>query len=897
MSGIDTSLLLGYYQSRMPQSPALQTAAGATASAKKSATANDVTPWSVLPANNTARDAQVMSTTNFLDTSKVPLSSGSTTDSKTEQDNQNLFSLYNAVNNVSYIASMANRDGMTSGQLAGLNARFQSGLTQIKNFVSKTQFNNFTLQQGTPSPSVTSSVSVPLANFTYNTRTLASNAQLSTPMSGLSTSQSFTISVKKGGTTTDVNIDLSQVSGPLTLDNVTSYINQQLSAGGFTTRFRKVLTQGQIDQPTTAFYGLQLSPGANESLTFSSAAATPSLYLAGNSGAATATADSSANQQGRLIKLSNLDDPQSSFSTTTNPVNGNTTAGATQVDSNGNVYVIGNATGDFKNQLNQGSQDVYLSKYDSAGNLLWQRLVGSAGTASGYSLALNPSGGVVIAGSTTSHLTTTAVNDGNADSFVAKYDTDGNQTWVKQIPTLATNNAASVSVDSSGNIFIGGQVSGGVIGSGQTSAGKADGYIAKLDSKGNTLAEKQIGTSGTDQVSATALTGDGGLVVASVQNGHAIVAKYANGDVTTSPVWQQDLGDLQGGSIGGIAVSGSNVYLSGTTQNAALNAGGAATTVGTASGNTDAFVFKLTDSGSTSTADRVTYVGTSGSEKAGAVTVAADGTVYMTGSTTGTFSGQVRQTASVSNMFATALNTDGTVKWTRQYGGADGTSTGAGIAIDTSGSSVLDALGLPRGKLSLNQSVDLTSQTTLRAGDSFQIQIAGASTRTATIRIEQGETLASLASKINIQMQTAGKATVNYVAGGSGLKIAVNTGITATLISGPADSDALARLGIQPGKLVNADPKAASATSTGSAVYGLGLANNLDISSKTGAGAARAQLLNVLSSIRTAYKTSNAPPAAAASVGNTTGTAPAYLTNQLANYNLALSSLGGGTLA
>jgi hypothetical protein len=896
MSGIDPSLLMGFYQVRLMQSTAQPNFAslGATAAAKKSATANEVTPWSLRPPADSAQDAKVLSLTNFFDTSKVPLTPGSTEDSQKHQDNEKLFALYTAVNNLSYLAKMSQREDMTSGQQIGLNARFQSGIDQIKDFLAATKFNNFSLQQATPSAFAVSSVSVPRASFNYNTRTLAGNAALSSPLPGVSASDSFTISIKKGATTTDVDIDLSQISVPLTLDNIISYTNQQLANGGFTTRLRKNVTQGSLAEPGKAFYGIQLTPGANETLTFSSAGATPSLYLAGNTGTATATKDGAADQQSRLIKLSDLDDPQSSLSTTTKPVNGNTTAEATQVDADGNVYVIGNATGDFANQLNQGTQDVYLSKYDSAGNLLWQRLVGSAGSASGYGLALNPTGGVVISGSTTAHLTDAAINDGE-DSFVAKYDASGNQTWVKQIPTLAKNSAASVSVDASGNIYLGGQVSGGVIGAGQTSAGKADGYIVKLDSKGKTLYQTQFGTSGNDQVAATALTADGGLVVASVQNGHAILAKYANGDATTAPLWQEDLGGLQGGGIGGIAISGSDIYLSGTTQNASLNAGGAASVVGSASGNSDAFVFKFTDGGASVSADRVTYIGTSGTDKAGDVAVAADGTVYLTGSTMGTFAGQTRQTANVINMFATALNTDGTVKWTRQYSGVDGTSAGTGIAIDMKGSSVLDALGLPRGKLELTQSVDLTAQTTLRDGDSFQIKIEGAATRTATIRIERGETLASLARKINIQLQSAGKATVNYVAGGSGLKIAVNPGITATLINGPEDSDALARLGFPASKLVNTE-KSVKTTNAGPMVFGLGLANNLDISNKIGAGSARAQLLNVLSAIRDAYQKSNAPAAAAAGPGKTGGTAPSYLTNQLASYNLALASFGGGTL-
>ena len=95
----------------------------------------------------------------------------------------------------------------------------------------------------------------------------------------------------------------------------------------------------------------------------------------------------------------------------------------------------------FGSQINQGTQDVYLTKYDSAGNVVWQNLLGSGGSANGYGLALDPSGGVVVTGASTADLTTTSVADGNNDSFVARYDASGNQTWIKQIQTLATNQA------------------------------------------------------------------------------------------------------------------------------------------------------------------------------------------------------------------------------------------------------------------------------------------------------------------------------------------------------------------------------------------------------------------------------------------------------------------------
>ena len=146
-----------------------------------------------------------------------------------------------------------------------------------------------------------------------------------------------------------------------------------------------------------------------------------------------------------------------------------------------------------------------------------------------------------------------------------------------------------------------------------------------------------------------------------MQNGDAIVAKYASGDITSAPTWTQDLGALQaGGAIGGLTVSGSQVYVSGTTSNANLTAGGAATVASASSGGTDAFVFNLTDNGTSATADHVTYVGTSASDQGGAVTVGPDGTVYLAGTTTGTFAGQTRNVQNVTNAFATALNANGT---------------------------------------------------------------------------------------------------------------------------------------------------------------------------------------------------------------------------------------------
>ncbi len=924
IGGIDPSVLLGYYQTQLATIPSAiaANAQNAAATQTNSATASDNPPWNTPTTSSPAETAAVLSTTNYVNTSNVPLSAGATSDSKMEQDNQKLFSLYNAVNTLSQLAQMAQSSTATSGQLAGLNTRFQTGLQQIQKYLTTTSFNSFNVEAATPSNKVTATADIPISNLTYSTKQLVTNSNINNAVSGLSSSDSFTIAIKKDGTTTNVAIDLSQVQGPLTLGNIVTYINSQLAAGGFQTRFQKTETGGTATSDTNATYGLQITPGGAEQVSLS-APSTPALYIAGNSGVATETNTTinsatkqinttPADQTGRLTKLSlSGGTPTATFSVNQQAATGTTTAASTVVDSSGNVYVIGNATGNLtSNQINQGSQDVYLTKYDSAGNVLWQTLVGSAGSASGYGLALDPAtGGVVVTGTSNADLNTTSVANGNNDSFVASYSSDGSQTWIKQVQTLATNQSNAVSVDASGNIYIGGSVSGGVIGAGQTAQGGGDAYLAKFSSSGQLLAENQFGTSGADSVAATATGSDGSLYVASVQNGEAIVSKYAGGDITSAPAWTEDLGALQaGGNIGGITVSGNQVYVAGTTSNGNLTAGGTATVTAQSSGGLDAFVFGLTDNGTSAAAGNVTYVGTSGSDTGSDVTAGSDGTVYLTGSTTGTFAGQARNIQNVTNAFAAAITPGGTVSWTKQFGGADGVSTGAGIAIASSGSSVLDALGLPQGLISPTQSVDLTQQTTLRAGDSFQIQIQGVAPRTATITIGQGETYNSLVTKINAQLGQTGTAAVNYTGSAENMTITANPGNTIDLIAGPADFDALGRLGI-PAGVISAPAKNSSGGTTTSTVstntsgntvkttYGLGLTATvlgpLDISTKTGADLTRSTLLTALSNIQNIYQTTNAPPPSSSpTVGNTTGTVNPNTTAQLANYSLALSLLG-----
>jgi hypothetical protein len=158
-----------------------------------------------------------------------------------------------------------------------------------------------------------------------------------------------------------------------------------------------------------------------------------------------------------------------------------------------------------------------------------------------------------------------------------------------------------------------------------------------------------------------------------------------------------------------------------------------------------------------------------------------------------------------------------------------------------------------------------------------------------------------LANQINDVLLTKGKASVTYANGGETLKIAVNPGVTANLVPGPSGFDALSRLGIAAGTLTapakaggDNPPTTSSGSTPAKPVYGLDfnpIGTQFDIVGERRrrerrSAERREHHPEHLSADEHAPATASTTPDADAN-----GTAPAYLTSQLSNYNVALSLL------
>ncbi|MEJ2140933.1 MAG: SBBP repeat-containing protein [Gammaproteobacteria bacterium] len=182
---------------------------------------------------------------------------------------------------------------------------------------------------------------------------------------------------------------------------------------------------------------------------------------------------------------------------------------------------MGNTQGDLAGSGNAGGSDVFIAKYTSSGNPVWVKQLGTTASESGYGIAVDASGNSYITGSTYGALAGTG-NAGGDDVFITKYDSSGNQLWVKQFGVANYDRGYDIAIDTNGNVFITGSTGQSY----QVPYARPDVFVAKYDSSGNYLLLKQIGT-GTLYIDS----GEG-IIIGS--NGIAYFTGYTEGDLDNS---------------------------------------------------------------------------------------------------------------------------------------------------------------------------------------------------------------------------------------------------------------------------------------------------------------------------------------------------------------------------
>jgi hypothetical protein len=169
-------------------------------------------------------------------------------------------------------------------------------------------------------------------------------------------------------------------------------------------------------------------------------------------------------------------------------------------DKLGNTYISGTfasltiTLGDtvFINHAPQ-STDVFLAKYNPAGQMLWARQIGGTNDDDAWGITMDPQGNVYFSGSFKAAMTVDGIslsNSGDKDIFVVKYRPNGNIVWAKRFGGGGTDYGKSLAADSCGNVCLAGTFGSYAMSFGSyslTCHGDSDAFLAKLDSNGTVL--------------------------------------------------------------------------------------------------------------------------------------------------------------------------------------------------------------------------------------------------------------------------------------------------------------------------------------------------------------------------------------------------------------------------
>ena len=349
---------------------------------------------------------------------------------------------------------------------------------------------------------------------------------------------------------------------------------------------------------------------------------------------------------------------------------GTSTENATgvSVDSNGNVYVTGSTAssdfpttaGAYKRTINRG--DTFVAKLNTAGSdLIFSTLLGGSGNEISYGIAADSANNVYVTGSTTSSdfPTTngafqTNIRGGSFEAFVTKFNATGTQlVYSSFLGGNGNDEGLGIAVDSGGNAYLTGYTyssnfpttTGAYQSAFNGATNLSDAFIVKVNAVGSALTyATYLGGKANDLATGIAIDGAGNAYVAGTTIG------ATNDFPTTTGAFQTS---YKGSSVPGPV--------------------------------SDTFVTKLNPAGAALVYS--TYLGGNGADQAFGIAINAQGSAFVTGSTSSsdfpTASDAFKIYAGAIDAFVAQLDATGAAVPYASYLGGGGNDSGTGVALDS----------------------------------------------------------------------------------------------------------------------------------------------------------------------------------------------------------------------
>lgn len=304
--------------------------------------------------------------------------------------------------------------------------------------------------------------------------------------------------------------------------------------------------------------------------------------------------------------------------------------------------------------------DAFVTKIDPNGNILWIRQFGSTGHDSCNNLAVSPEGNAYCGSKTDDLIGTTYsgvlenIGSTTEDAFVSKINSEGEIQWIRQLGNYNTNfnregadSCAGVTVDHEENVYCVGTTSSSI---GDTFGSGPDVLMWALNKNGQLLHLEQLGVNAdahpevvnvnaSEQCQDVAVDKDKNIYCTAVIVGNlgensgggqdvALIKWNSLGDLE----WITQLGDttiingLNNGNENGIGITvapNGNIIIAGITSSS---------TVKSNVGSSDLFFIGFNPSGNIIEAEQI---GSTGLDLCNAVKLDNAGNIYCGGSTTG----------------------------------------------------------------------------------------------------------------------------------------------------------------------------------------------------------------------------------------------------------------------
>jgi hypothetical protein len=387
---------------------------------------------------------------------------------------------------------------------------------------------------------------------------------------------SWTKIIGSSGSEGVYGISIGKSNNIIAIGETTGRLNGVSNSGGYDLFLTSFLTNGSL--LWTSLNGSVLGESGNDTATSSDG----SIYVVGDTLGSLDGISNSGSYDGFISKYNS-----SGLKVWTKLIGSSAQDRAWGVSTaiDGSIYVVGHTDGPLDKISNITSQDGFITKFNSAGDKLWTRTLGSTSRDAIWGSTIGNDGSIYVGGTTSGNFDGQS-SSGSTDIFVSKYSSDGVKQWTRIFGTTSfENSSGNLITGQDGNIYISGSTDGNL--NGQLNAGGADAFLTKIDTNGALIWTRLIGTSGIDRANTLALGLDGYIFIAGSTNGSLdsqvnmggtdiFVSKFSPSGVKS---WTKQIGTSSNDAAYAAAVTNDGVLIIGGETygnlNNQINSGGA----------------------------------------------------------------------------------------------------------------------------------------------------------------------------------------------------------------------------------------------------------------------------------------------------------------------------------